>query len=127
MKSLNLMTTVFALAIVSASSAFADGTLTCKTAPAAYGGGTTITVSETDSGNAVIQGWINGGIAQYVREITPVNVTIEHEADATIYSNSDTGLELEVVATVIDGRVVTSASFREGTEFPSVPMTCHAQ
>jgi hypothetical protein len=124
---MKMMMTVLALTIVSVSSAFADGTLVCKTAPNSRESFTSVTVTETDSNNAVLQGYVSGGIAQFILNITPVNVTIEHEVDATIYSNSVEGVVLSVVTTNIDGRLVTSATFQEGTEFPAISMTCHAQ
>jgi hypothetical protein len=124
---MKMMMTVLALTIVSVSSAFADSTLVCKTTPNSRESFTSVTITETDSNNAVLQGYVSGGIAQFVRLISPVNVTVEHEADATIYTNSDEGLELAIVATNIDGRIVTSATFQEGTEFPAISMTCHAQ
>jgi hypothetical protein len=115
--------TVLALAIVSATSAFA-GEFQCKTPTNKFGGGTTIVINQVDAYDAVITGSQNGGEAQFIRNISPVNVKVEHDVDLTTYTNSSEGLLLTVVTTSIGGRLLSSASFREGTEWPTLEMTC---
>jgi hypothetical protein len=101
----------------------AESSFTCKTAPNQYGGLTTITVTLSDAYDAEITGTQSGGIAQFIREVGPYNVKISHEADSTIYTNND-GVELFLTTGPINGKLVTSASFKEGSEFPTVSMTC---
>ena len=118
---------IIALSLAFATSAMADGKLLCKTAPEQYGGGTSILVTQTDFYDAVIQGSQNGGMAHYIRLITPVNVKVEHEGDLTVFSNSEEGTQLAVVATYVEGRFYASAHYKEGTQFPFVAMTCQPQ
>jgi hypothetical protein len=121
------MIAVVVLTIVSATSAMADGQMLCKTAPNKFNGFTSITVTETDAYDATLKGVVSGGIAKFIREIPSVNVKVEHEADMTIYTNSEEGVKLTVVTTPMGGRLVSSASFQEGKEFPAVQVTCQLQ
>lgn len=118
------MIALIALTIVSSTSAMAESKLTCQTEPNKFHGGTSITVTEVDAYDAVIEGSQSGGIAKFIRGIGPVNVKIQHEPDMTIYSNSETGTEFTIGATNVGGRLVQFANFKETSNFPSIPMTC---
>jgi hypothetical protein len=115
---------VFALLAVSASSALADGQLLCKSAPNRFGGFTAITLVNVDAYDATLEGTVSGGMAQFIRRIPATNLKVQHEVDATIYSNTEEGMVLTVVTSPIDGILVTSASFQEGAQTPAVSMSC---
>ena len=119
------MKSVFAvLALSIATTAMASDSFTCKTAPNKFNGLTAITVTETDAYDAVIKGTVSGGIAHFIREILPTNVKVTREADMMIYENSEEGMKLTLVTTPIAGRVLTTATYQEGTEFPALQMSC---
>lgn len=128
------MKTTFSVIVLalfaSATSAFAghhanvEQTFTCKTAPNQYGGSTFVTVTMTDAYDAEITGTQSGGIAQFIRQVGPYNVKVTHEADGVIFTNDAEGLELSVMTNAFGGQLRTTASFKEGSEFPTSDMTC---
>jgi hypothetical protein len=119
--------------IISASSALAGGIgpakaqqLVCSSTPTQFGAVLSIVVPAHDDYTAVIKGSQSGGIAHYIRLIGPYNVKISYEADGVLFSNSEEGIELDVVTTTIGGHLITTASFTEGNT-PAVSLNCHIE
>ena len=130
---------VVLFSIISMSNAFADNgvnlaghgpvkahQLVCSSVPTQFGAQLTIVVPPHDEYTAVIKGTQSGGMAHFIREIGPYNTKISYEADGILFSNSEDGIELSVVTTPIGGRLITTASFKEGN-IPAVSLNCHIE
>jgi hypothetical protein len=115
------MIALFALAL-SASAMASDESLNCATTPDQFGGGTSIHVSQTDPYDAVIS--VRGGMAHFIEIINPIDVKVEHEADATFYENKEQNVRLSVVTTAIGGTLHTTATFKNGAG-RALEMTCN--
>lgn len=72
----------------------------------------------------VLSGTISGGMAQFVQEISPIDLKVFYEADMTILENTAEGVSLSIVTSPIGSRLVTTAVFKQGSEYPAVSMSC---